>query len=131
MDRNTITGLILIFLVFIGFSLYNNRQFNKGYEQAAELAESYYAKGEFENARAEYVNALRYKPNHPDAIEKIRELNIMLGFEDAAKMVEATDNDLTDNDSISTRPAQAASSTGRSVWSVYRVCKRRKRTYYS
>ena len=34
MDRNTITGLILIFLVFIGFSIYNNNRLNKGFENA-------------------------------------------------------------------------------------------------
>ena len=93
MDRNTITGLVLIFLVFIGFSLYNNSQLNKGFEKAIEIADSYYAKGEFENARTEYINALRYKPNHPDAIAKVRELNVKLGLEDEAKVVETTAND--------------------------------------
>jgi YidC/Oxa1 family membrane protein insertase len=80
MDRNTITGIILIFLIFIGFSVYNNSRLNKGYENAISVAESFYAKGELENARAEYINALRFKPNHPDAIAKINELNLKLGI---------------------------------------------------
>ncbi|TAL71616.1 MAG: tetratricopeptide repeat protein, partial [Bacteroidetes bacterium] len=80
MDRNTITGIILIFLIFIGFSIYNNTRLNKGYEKAVVVAESYYAKGELENARTEYINALRYKPNQPDAIAKINEINLKLGI---------------------------------------------------
>jgi len=80
MDRNTITGIILIFAIFIGFSIYNNSRLNKGYEKAVEVAESYYAKGEYENARAEYINALRYKPNQADAIAKVNELNSKLGI---------------------------------------------------
>ena len=80
MDRNTITGIILIFIIFIGFSIYNNSRLNKGYEKAISVAESYYEKGELENARAEYINALRFKPNQPDAVAKINELNLKLGI---------------------------------------------------
>jgi YidC/Oxa1 family membrane protein insertase len=80
MDRNTITGIILIFAIFIGFSIYNNSRLSKGYEKAVQVAESYYAKGEYENARAEYINALRFKPNQADAIAKVNELNLKLGI---------------------------------------------------
>jgi YidC/Oxa1 family membrane protein insertase len=80
MDRNTITGIILIFAIFVGFSVYNNSKMNKGYDQALKTAETYYAKGEFENARAEYMNALRFKPNQPDAMAKINEINLKLGI---------------------------------------------------
>jgi YidC/Oxa1 family membrane protein insertase len=80
MDRNTITGIILIFAIFIGFGIYNNSKSNKGYEKAVIVAESYYAKGDLENARAEYINALRFKPNQPDAIAKINEINLKLGI---------------------------------------------------
>jgi YidC/Oxa1 family membrane protein insertase len=80
MDRNTITGLVLIFLIFIGFSFYNNNRLNKAYENSVTLAETSYAKGEFETARSEYVNALRYKPNQADVIAKLNELNLRLGI---------------------------------------------------
>ena len=80
MDRNTITGIILIFAIFIGFSIYNNSQHNKSYEKAVTVAESHYAKGELEAARTEYINALRFKPNQPDAIAKINEINLKLGI---------------------------------------------------
>ncbi len=80
MDRNTITGLILIFAIFIVFSIYNSSRLNKSYEKAVAVAEADYAKGELENARAEYINALRFKPNQPDVIAKINELNTKLGI---------------------------------------------------
>lgn len=80
MDRNTITGLVLIFLIFIGFSFYNNSKLNKAYQNAVTVAEASYAKGEYETARAEYVNALRYKPNQPEIVAKLSELNIKLGI---------------------------------------------------
>lgn len=79
MDKNTITGLVLIFLIFIGFSIYNNSRLNKEFEKALTTAETEYSKGNLERARTEYVNALRFKPNHPDVIEKINELNLQLG----------------------------------------------------
>jgi YidC/Oxa1 family membrane protein insertase len=80
MDRNTITGIILIFAIFIGFSIFNNSRRNKSYEKAVIVAESHYAKGELEAARIEYINALKSKPNQPDAIAKINEINIKLGI---------------------------------------------------
>jgi len=80
MDKNTITGIILIFVIFIGFSIYNNSRMNKGYEKAVIVAESHYAKGELEAARSEYINALRFKPNQQDAIAKIDEINLKLGI---------------------------------------------------
>ncbi len=80
MDKNTITGIILIFAIFIGFSIYNGSQRNKSYQKAILVAESHYAKGELETARAEYINALRYKPNEPEALAKINEISLKLGI---------------------------------------------------
>jgi YidC/Oxa1 family membrane protein insertase len=79
MDRNTITGLILIFVIFIGFSIYSTSQRNKTFEKAIAVAESDYKNGNLEAARTEYVNALRLNPNQPDAIAKINEINLKLG----------------------------------------------------
>jgi YidC/Oxa1 family membrane protein insertase len=80
MDKNTITGIILIFAIFIGFSIYNSHRMNKSYKEVIEVADSLYAKGDLANARAEYINALRYKPNHPEAVAKVNEINRLLGF---------------------------------------------------
>ena len=79
MDRNTITGLILIFVIFIGFSLYNSNRTNKAFDKALALAESDYTKGNLETARTEFIDALRFKPNQPDAMAKINEINLKLG----------------------------------------------------
>jgi YidC/Oxa1 family membrane protein insertase len=79
MDRNTITGLILIFVIFIGFSLYNSNRTNKAFDKALALAESDYSKGNLETARTEFIDALRFKPNQPDAMAKINEINLRLG----------------------------------------------------
>jgi YidC/Oxa1 family membrane protein insertase len=79
MDRNTITGLILIFVIFIGFSIYNSNKSNKAFEKALTVAEDDYVKGDLEAARAEYINALRLKPNQPDALAKVNEINLKLG----------------------------------------------------
>jgi YidC/Oxa1 family membrane protein insertase len=107
MDRNTLTGIVLIFLIFIGFGYYSNRQLNKGYEQTIKVAESYYAKGELENARTEYINALRYKPNQPDAVAKLREINIALGFGEEENRANITVNNTEEqSEVVSTQPTQ-------------------------
>ena len=79
MDRNTITGLILIFLIFIGFSVYNSSRTNKVIEKALVTAEAEYARGDLEAARTEYVNILRLKPTEPVALARITEINSKLG----------------------------------------------------
>lgn len=79
MDRNTITGIILIFIIFIGFGIYNSNRTNKVFEQAVAVAAADYAKGDLENARAEYINALKLKPSQPDILSKISEINLKLG----------------------------------------------------
>jgi len=80
MDKNTITGIILIFAIFIGFSIYNNNRLNKGFKEALSAAETEVANGNLERARTEYVNALRFKPNQPEVLAKLNELNIKLGI---------------------------------------------------
>lgn len=87
MDRNTITGIILIFAIFIGFSLYNNHRLNKAFETTVAEADLSYAKGELESARTGYYEALRLKPNQPDIVSKLNEINEKLGVAaDSAKI---------------------------------------------
>jgi len=82
MDRNTITGLILIFAIFIGFSIYNNSRINKAYEDSVKTAESNFKNGDLENARTGYLNALRFKPNDTIAMARITKINLLLGVKD-------------------------------------------------
>jgi YidC/Oxa1 family membrane protein insertase len=102
MDKNTITGLILIFVIFIGFSLFNSSRMNKSYKEVMEVADSLYENGDMENARAEYINALRYKPNQPEAVAKVNEINRVLGF---TPSVERKDSD-TDSGPAATETGQ-------------------------
>ena len=62
MDKNTIIGIVLIFLIFVGFSTYNSSKAKKGFKEAVEKAKTEIANGNPERARTEYVNALRFKP---------------------------------------------------------------------
>ncbi|HPJ58614.1 MAG TPA: membrane protein insertase YidC [Bacteroidales bacterium] len=80
MDKNTITGIILIFAIFVGFSIYNNQKANKGFKEAVAAAEAQISQGNFERARTEYVNALRFKPNQPEVLAEISKLNDKLGI---------------------------------------------------
>ena len=79
MDRNTITGLILIFLIFIGFSIYNGNRYNKEFNKAITAATADYDKGDLEAARAEYITALKFKPSDTGAMAKLNEINQKLG----------------------------------------------------
>jgi YidC/Oxa1 family membrane protein insertase len=93
MDRNTITGIVLIFLIFIGFSVYNTSRLNKSYQKTIVVAETLYRSGDFEKAKTEYMNALRLKPNQADVILKINEINQTLGITG----IEAKTDSLTTN----------------------------------
>ncbi|HDZ40740.1 MAG TPA: membrane protein insertase YidC [Bacteroidetes bacterium] len=75
MDRNTIIGLVLIFLVFIGFSLFNSNKLKKSYEATVIVADSLYESGDYEAARLQYLKALEYKPGTPEAVNRINEIN--------------------------------------------------------
>ncbi|MBA4322456.1 MAG: membrane protein insertase YidC [Odoribacter sp.] len=94
MDRNTITGIALIFVIFIGFSVYNTSRSNKAFEKTLVIADSLYKKGEFEKARTEYMNAMRFKPNQAEVIFKLNEINRKLG-------INVTENK---TDSVSVKP---------------------------
>ncbi|MFN8239491.1 MAG: membrane protein insertase YidC [Bacteroidales bacterium] len=85
MDRNTITGLVLIFLIFIGFSVFNNSRMNKAYKNAVVVADSLYKKGELEKAKIEYLNALKFKPNQPEVLAKLNEVDKKLGIVNPAQ----------------------------------------------
>ena len=113
MDRNTITGLILIFAIFIGFSIYNGSRMNKAYDSVIEVADSLYAAGDFENARAEYINALRFKPNQADAVAKVNEINGFLGFAPAAQTADTMPAVDAPAGSLTQVPAVVVADSGR------------------
>lgn len=80
MDKNTITGIILIFLIFLGFSLYNNNRTGKFFDAETEYADSLYNAGNYDEAREAYIRALGYRPKDEATKVKVIELNSMLGL---------------------------------------------------
>lgn len=93
MDKNTITGLVLIFVIFLGFSLYNNKKITKAVEISIERADSLYDAGNLEEARVEYMKALKYKPNTETARQKVDEINRILSPATAAAQEDALQKD--------------------------------------
>ena len=93
MDKNTIIGLILIFVIFIGFSIFNNSQRNSSFIKTLAEAEASYAKGELETARTKYINALRYGPNQAEVIQKLNEINTKLGVVSDTQIVGGKSSD--------------------------------------
>lgn len=91
MDRNTITGIILIFAIFIGFSIYNTGRINKAFEKTVVHADSLYNKGDLEEARAAYLSAQRLKPNQPEVILKLNDIDQRLGIASGRQADDSSD----------------------------------------
>lgn len=75
MDRNTIYGIVLIFAIFVGFSVYNNQRAAKSFENHKATADSLYQEGELDAAREEYVTALQFKPKENEVISRVMEID--------------------------------------------------------
>jgi YidC/Oxa1 family membrane protein insertase len=80
MDKNTITGIVLILLIFLGFSLYNNHRTGKFFKAETEYADSLYTTGNYDEAREAYIRALGYRPKDQATIDRVTELNSKLGL---------------------------------------------------
>ncbi len=74
MDRNSIIGIILIILVFVGAAAYNGNRTNKFFKQEVEYADSLYNNGNLTEARNAYLSALSYKPKDEYVLNRIAEL---------------------------------------------------------
>src|SRR5659263_279577 len=79
MDKNTITGIALIFLIFLGFSLYNSQKTKKLFEAETEYADSLYSAGSYDQARESYIRALNLRPKDQNTVNRVIELNNKLG----------------------------------------------------
>jgi YidC/Oxa1 family membrane protein insertase len=90
MDRNTITGIVLIFAIFLGFSVYNNSRANKSHDAYVKVADSLYNTGNLESARTEFEKALALKPADTSSIRKVNEINNKLGYIPALKVTDTT-----------------------------------------
>ncbi len=74
MDRNTIIGVVLIFLMFIGYSIYNTNHLNKAFNKQKVVADSLYRAGNLEKAKSAYMLAQRLKPNQADVVIKLNDI---------------------------------------------------------
>lgn len=119
MDRNTVTGIILIFLIFLGFSLYNNHRTGKFFEAETEYADSLYAAGNYDEARESYIRALNFKPKDQPTINKVMELNTKLGLgTDMPQIQAATTAPDTASAASAVKPAVVADSNAYGVFSA-------------
>lgn len=72
MDRNTIIGLVLIFALIFGYNIFNTTRLTKSHDKAVHIGDSLNNAGNTELAVIEYRKALKYKPNQPETVEKLR-----------------------------------------------------------
>jgi len=89
MDRNTIIGLLLIGLLFVGFSYYNNHQKDKAYNYEVGVADSLYNIKKYAAARESYLKALSFKPTENYPKRKILSIDsiVRLSTPDTARQV--------------------------------------------
>ncbi len=97
MDRNTITGLVLIFAIFIGFSFFNNNKKTKSFDAIVTVADSLYDAQDYDAAKAEYLRALQYKPGEQGIVEKVNNLNLILFPNAKTESVSAEAADIENN----------------------------------
>lgn len=105
MDKNTITGIVLIFLIFLGFSFYNNQRTGKAFQAETEYADSLYTAGNYDDAREAYIRALGYKPKDQPTIDRVVELNNKLGM--GQPVTESTATAVARDTSATAGPAAA------------------------
>lgn len=105
MDKNTITGIVLIFLIFLGFSFYNNQRTGKAFQAETEYADSLYAAGNYDDAREAYIRALGYKPKDQPTMDRVVELNNRLGLGQTAPV--SAPASVTADTSATAAPASA------------------------
>ncbi len=85
MDKNTIIGILLIGVIFIGYSYYNTSKMDKAYDKEIYLADSLYTAKDFDKAILAYRKAASLKPRETYATKQIDEINRMMGFETTAR----------------------------------------------
>ena len=79
MDRNTIIGILLIGVIFIGYSYYNNSKMDKAYTKEVEKADSLYLAEDYDGAILAYRKAASYKPKEAYPKGQIDDINRIMG----------------------------------------------------
>jgi YidC/Oxa1 family membrane protein insertase len=130
MDKNTITGIVLIFLIFIGFSVYNNHRTGKFFKAETEYADSLYRAGNYEEARSAYIRALGYRPKDEVTKNRVIELNQKVGLENQERQADTTST-VSDTSRVRTVSAPAAKTADSTLYSIFSSAARGKNEFYS
>jgi len=89
MDKNTITGIIIIIAIFILFGWFNTQKTRKAFETEIGVADSLFDARNYEAARLAYRKALTYKENEDYVNERINRINSII-IPDTASIGPAT-----------------------------------------
>lgn len=129
MDKNTITGIALIFLIFLGFSLYNSQKTKKQFEAETEYADSLYSAGSYDQARESYIRALNLRPKDQTTVNRVIELNNKLGQNTQTGQSETTQ---TAGDTIAARvPVQATATPDSTALGVFSARAKGENEFYT
>ncbi len=79
MDKNTIIGILLIGIIFIGYSYYNTSKTDKAYDKEISLADSLFTVKDYDKAILAYRKAASFKPRETYAQKQIDEINRIMG----------------------------------------------------
>ncbi len=82
MDRNTIIGILLIGVIFIGYSYYNNNKLDKAYDKEISYADSLFIAEDYAQAILAYRKAQSFKPREQYPQTQISEINQTMGLYD-------------------------------------------------
>ncbi len=96
MDKNTLTGIIIIIAIFILFGMFNTQKTRKAYEEEIGVADSLFDARNYEDARLAYRKALAYKVNEENekyVYERIDRINSII-IPDTESIEPATANEV-------------------------------------
>jgi len=106
MDRNTIIGILLIGVIFIGYSYYNNNKLDKAYDKEISYADSLFLAEDYPQAIMAYRKAKSFKPKEQYPQTQIDEINQVMGLYDDVPETNVESSDIsqeqTDQGTIST-----------------------------
>ena len=78
MDKNTLTGIILVIAIIILFGVFNTKKTKKAYENEIYTADSLFDVRNYEAARLSYRKALTYRVNEDYVLERIGRINSII-----------------------------------------------------
>lgn len=100
MDKNTLTGIIIIIAIFILFGMFNTQKTRKAYEEEIGVADSLFDARNYEASRLAYRKAFTYRVNEDYVLERIDRINSII-TPDTARTYSATTNANKQEETIS------------------------------